>query len=392
VLTAHRYRAGSDDAIEPDTISDCVAEPGAIVWVDGADATDADLDKLAEEFSLHPLAVEDAKHHHQRPKIERYPTHAFVVAYSAQLSEVDIFVGPTWVVTVRAHNESGEEWDPSSARGRFQRTNRDPPIVGLLLHTIVDELVETYFDRLDEIETAVEELEERIFGEELRDERAIQQALFDQRRTLIEFRRVVAPLRDVLSEVLRGEVSWIKDEVLFQFQDLFDHLLRAVDLIDSQRELMGNAVDAHLAIISNRMNQVMKQLTAWGAIVFGATLIAGIYGMNFDHMPELHWYLGYPMALDDALLRALLVVQAARLAVSTAPGWRCSATGRYRQVRRFDTGVRTTWPTSHWSSSRRKPRVSSTPTPPASRRRRSSCGAAAATRWPCSTRRRASAS
>jgi magnesium transporter len=302
VLTAHRYRQGSDDEIDPDTISDCVAEKGSIAWVDVVDANDADLDKLAEEFSLHPLAIEDAKHHHQRPKIDRYPSHTFVVAYSAELSEVDIFVGPTWVVTVRARNEEGKEWDPTTAQARFKRVGGEPPSVGLLLHTILDELVESYFDRLDQIETDVEELEERIFSEELRDERAIQQALFDQRRTLIEFRRVVAPLRDVLSEVLRREVNWIEGDVLFEFQDVFDHLLRAVDLIDSQRELMGNAVDAHLAIISNRMNQVMKQLTAWGAIVFGATLIAGIYGMNFERMPELRWYYGYPFALGLMLV------------------------------------------------------------------------------------------
>ena len=95
--------------------------------------------------------------------------------------------------------------------------------------------------------------------------------------------------------------------MLFEFQDAFDHVLRAVDLIDSQRELMGNAVDAHLAIISNRMNQVMKQLTAWGAIVFGATLIAGIYGMNFDHMPELHWFFGYPFALGMMFVLAVVL-------------------------------------------------------------------------------------
>jgi magnesium transporter len=307
VLTARRYADGSHTDIDADAISDCVAEEGVIVWVDVADATDADLDKLAEEFSLHPLAIEDAKHHHQRPKLERYPSHTFVVVYSAELSEVDIFVGPTWVVTVRAANEAGEVWDPASARQRFERVSRGPRNVGVLLHTIVDELVEAYFDRLDRIEIDVEELEERIFGEELRDERAIQQALFDQRRKLIEFRRVVAPLRDVLSEVLRREVDWIDNEVLFEYQDVFDHVLRAVDLIDSQRELMGNAVDAHLAIISNRMNQVMKQLTAWGAIVFGATLIAGIYGMNFDHMPELHWYLGYPLALGMMLVLSVLL-------------------------------------------------------------------------------------
>jgi magnesium transporter len=297
VLTAQRYSNGSVETIDADTISDCVVEDGVIVWIDVADASESDLDKLAEELSLHALAIEDAKHHHQRPKIERYPTHAFVVAYSAELSEVDMFVGPTWIVTVRANNAHGETWDPKAARERFERTNAGPHPVGMLLHAIIDDLVESYFDRLDQFETDVEELEERIFGEELRDERSVQEALFDQRRRLIELRRVVAPLRDVLSEVLRREVGWIEGEILFQFQDVFDHLLRAVDLIDSQRELMGNAVDAHLAIISNRMNQVMKQLTAWGAIVFGATLIAGIYGMNFDHMPELHWYFGYPLAL-----------------------------------------------------------------------------------------------
>jgi magnesium transporter len=105
VLIAERYLNGSAETIDADSISDCVVADGVIVWVDVVDASDGDLDKLAAELSLHPLAIEDAKHHHQRPKIERYPTHAFVVAYSAELSEVDIFVGPTWIVTVRAQND-----------------------------------------------------------------------------------------------------------------------------------------------------------------------------------------------------------------------------------------------------------------------------------------------
>jgi len=107
----------------------------------------------------------------------------------------------------------------------------------------------------------------------------------------------VMPLREVLGALAREEVEWIKGEALVQCRDTYDKLLRAVDVVDDQRELIGNAVDAHLAVMSNQMNLVMKKLTAWGSIVFGATLIAGIYGMNFEHMPELHWRFGYPLAL-----------------------------------------------------------------------------------------------
>ena len=117
------------------------------------------------------------------------------------------------------------------------------------------------------------------------------------RRDLLELRRAVVPLREVLTTILRHEVVWFDEVALTVCRDAFDKLLRAIDLVDEQRELVGNAVDAHLAVMSNQMNLVMKQLTAWGSIVFGATLIAGIYGMNFSHMPELSWKLGYPMAL-----------------------------------------------------------------------------------------------
>jgi magnesium transporter len=125
----------------------------------------------------------------------------------------------------------------------------------------------------------------------------VQADLFNVRRQLLELRRAVVPLREVLSALLRKEVLWVDGEALIVLRDTFDKLLRAVDLVDELRELVGNAVDAHLAVMSNQMNLVMKKLTAWGSIVFGATLIAGIYGMNFHHMPELDWQFGYPMAL-----------------------------------------------------------------------------------------------
>ena len=125
--------------------------------------------------------------------------------------------------------------------------------------------------------------------------------MFDLRRRLVQFRRAVVPLRDVLASLLRKEVEWVEDHDVVLLQDVFDHVLRMVDLLDSARELMGNAVDAHLAIISNRMNSVMKKMTSWGAIILGSTLVAGIYGMNFRHMPELSWYWGYALALGIML-------------------------------------------------------------------------------------------
>jgi magnesium transporter len=141
-----------------------------------------------------------------------------------------------------------------------------------------------------------------IFSEARQDETAVQQRLFEVRRRLLKFRRAIVPLRELVGALLRKEVDWIEDHDVVLLQDVYDHVLRAIDLLDSGRELMGNAVDAHLAIISNRMNSVMKKMTSWGAILLGSTLIAGIYGMNFKNMPELHWRYGYGFAIGLMLL------------------------------------------------------------------------------------------
>ena len=214
-------------------------------------------------------------------------------------------MGPGWVVTVRGHNKNGVEWDVDPARKRFERTSGSSTTAGFLLYTVLDELVDGYFDMTDTAEDELEKMEERIFAEQLADERLVQQELFAIRRRLLLFRRAVAPLREVVSSLLRKEIEWIDQPTIVLLQDVFDHILRAIDLIDGQRELMGNAVDAHLAIISNRMNEVMKLMTSWGEILLGSTLVAGIYGMNFDHMPELHWRYGYFYALG---LMALITV------------------------------------------------------------------------------------
>ena len=180
----------------------------------------------------------------------------------------------------------------------------------MMLALVLEDLVDGYFTTADRLEDQLEEIEDRIFDGEAQqsdDEHEVQEGLFDVRRELLRIRRAVMPLREVLQSILRNEVRWIEGEALVVCRDTFDKLLRATDMVDELRELVGNAVEAHLAVISNQMNLVMKQLTAWGSIVFGATLIAGIYGMNFTQMPELEWYYGYPFALG------LMVVMSALL-------------------------------------------------------------------------------
>src|SRR5947209_3222222 len=305
MIAVHHYENGQVQELDANDISKLVDDPH-LLWVDVANPTESDLQCLQQEFALHPLAMEDVREHHQRPKLENYPTHAFIVVYSAELQEVNIFVGPTWVITVRESAEVDQAWSVGNARARFERTHPEDCDVGFLVYVLLDEIVDGYFDETDRAEEGLEELEDLIFSDQHQNETEVQQRLFDVRRRLLKFRRAIVPLREVVAALLRKEVDWIEDHDVVLLQDVYDHVLRAIDLLDSGRELMGNAVDAHLAIISNRMNSVMKKMTSWGAILLGSTLVAGIYGMNFKHMPELSWRLGYPYAL--ALMALITVV------------------------------------------------------------------------------------
>jgi magnesium transporter len=279
---------------------------GGVDWYDFVDPSDEDLRAIAEKFGLRNRTFEEVNRRAKRPTLQRYEDHAYLVAFSGTMTEIDMYIGPEWLVTVRCHlpddddpdnDPTGPEWTPKQAMQRFEKRCGDAPTPGDLLATLLDELIEGYFDRTDELEDKIEALEDKIFGESAHTERDIQQHLFAIRRDLLKLRRAVTPMREVLGALARGEVDWVTGEALMQVRDVLDKLLRAVEIVDDLRELIGNAVDAHLAVMSNQMNLVMKKLTAWGSILFGATLIAGIYGMNFDHMPELHWYFGYPAAL-----------------------------------------------------------------------------------------------
>jgi magnesium transporter len=298
VITARCYPEGSVTLVDPHDVSEAIKVKDQLVWVDVCSPDEADLALVQDEFSLHALAMEDVRERHQRPKLEHYSDHAFLVAYTAERREVDIFIGPSWLITVREDDTPEEPSFIDGARARFERTRSEHATVGFLLYVILDELVDGYFTRNDEVEDELEQIEDRIFTEDGPvDERAIQQQLFDVRRRLVVYRRLAMPTRDVLAALLRREVEWVDENAITHLQDVFDHVLRAIDMVDNHRELMGNAVDAHLAIISNHQNRVMKRMTSWGAILLGSTLVAGIYGMNFEHMPELDWVFGYLFAL-----------------------------------------------------------------------------------------------
>ena len=288
---------GTSHLHDPAEMATIVKRGDDLVWVDVLEPEPDDFACLVQEFGLHPLAAEDAQEHGQRPKLEHYANHSFLVAYSREMAEVDLFIGPSWLITVRERNPGGQVCHIDAIRSRFQREAPAKTTIGHLVYVVLDELVDGYLDRTDLIEDEVEAIEERIILDQVGDPQEVQTQLLALRRQLLQFRKVVVPLRDVLVRLHRGEVESIDALAREQLQDVVDHAYRVVDQLDQERELISNAVDAHNALIANRMNEVMKRMTSWGAILIASTLIAGIYGMNFQHMPELGWKYGYAWAL-----------------------------------------------------------------------------------------------
>jgi magnesium transporter len=298
---------GSWESIDPEHIDLHRTGERGLLWVDVPEPTLDQLTLLAAEFDLHPLALEGAVQHNERSKVDRFPSHAFIVLYDTQGSRVTMFVGTTWVITSRTANEAGVIWEPKTCRHRMSIPGRYST-AGALVHRIIDDITDGYEDRIDDVANQVETLEEGILDSLQPASDETQRDMLRLRRELLELRRRVVPARDVVQELRRGRNDTFDDEeVDLALADAHDHLLRIVDQIDAERELLGNAFDAHLAMMSNQMNLVMKKLTAWGSILFGAGLIAGIYGMNFKQMPELDWKFGYPLALGSMVALSLIL-------------------------------------------------------------------------------------
>lgn len=308
MLQAWAYDGGTVDTFEDlDAVLSVLDRGDTLVWVDLLDPDDAEYDAIEKVFRLHPLAIEDARKHGQRPKLETYHTHSFLVAYGADddpgdLPEIDCFIGPNWLVTVRERNRRGVAVDAEAIRQRFERTRGEGIVPAFLLYTLLDEVVDGYFDTVDRIEDHLEQLEAQIWLPSDAHEVTLQRELLRLRRELIAFRRRAVPLRDVVLAILRGEIEWIDNHNLIWFQDVLDHLLRIIDQVDNLRELLGNAVDAHLATAANRMNLIMKKMTSWGAILIVASIITGAYGMNFAKIPGANSEHGFAIAIGSILV------------------------------------------------------------------------------------------
>lgn len=288
------------DSCPASEISDLCLSGNHVVWADVSDPTSQDFAELAEEFNFHPLAIEDCQKGHQRPKVDEYNGYYFMVLYEAELAgpmdalelrEVNIFLGPNYLVTVRRQPIRAIE---TAKRLWHQWTDRAEHGSGLLAYLLIDAIVDDYLPLLDVISDRMDDLEDQIFGNF--QSQSIED-IFRIKKMLLHLRRSVTPLRDVFNTLLRREQPLFAREIHIYFQDVYDHLIRVADTIDTLRDLLGSTMDAYLSVSGNRMNQVMKRLTSISTILMSVTLIAGIYGMNFNYMPELGWRYGYTFAL-----------------------------------------------------------------------------------------------
>jgi magnesium transporter len=285
--------------ISIDEISDYLARPGHFVWVALKDADAAELDVMKAEFGLHELAVEDARHGHQRPKIEEYGDSLFAVVHSAELSgtelligEVDIFVEKNFVLSVRNRSQQG-------FLGVRSRCEREPHLLRegsvFVFYALLDAVVDRYFPVIDALESELEKIEEQIFVDGA--ERANVERLYQLKRQATVLKHAVAPLLEAVSRLYGSRAPALCGQTQEYFRDVYDHLYRINASIDSIRDTISTAIQVNLSMVNIGQSEVNKRLAAWAAIFAVATALVGIWGMNFKSMPELQWTYGYPLAL-----------------------------------------------------------------------------------------------
>jgi magnesium transporter len=290
----HHSEGGFDEAPPLETISDLIQDRQKIVWLDIQDPTDEDVELLRSEFGFHELALEDVVRRNQRPKIDLYQGYCFVVFYAVRrgrTDEVSLFAGPSYLVTV--HVGQAPEIDATVERWRLN-ADRLGHTVAVLVYSLLDSIVDGYFPVVDELTEAVEDIESAMFEPGEKDR---QQEVFAIKRELLNLRRIVAPEREVLNALIRRDEPILGDQTLPYFQDLYDHLIRIMDSVDLARDQLSGLLDAQLSVTSNRLNTVVKRMTALSTILMSVNLVAAIYGMNFLYIPELGWAYGYAWAL-----------------------------------------------------------------------------------------------
>ena len=266
-------------------ISELLPQEGVTVWLDLHDPDAADLSVLTDEFGLHPLAVEDAIQRHERPKLDRYPDHLFLSAYAVRLnattaelvsSELAAFITPQALITVR--KDDGFDVD-----GLVKRWDDSPDLVvhgvSYLLHGLLDDIVDSHFAAVQSLDDQIEQLQEDLFAE-AGPGIEVQRRSFQLRKSLVLLRRVVLPMREVVNSLMRRDIHLLDEEMPHYYQDVYDHVLRATEWTESLRDLVTTILETRLTIQGNRLNEIMKKLTGWAAIIAIPTAVTGFYGQN----------------------------------------------------------------------------------------------------------------
>jgi magnesium transporter len=323
LINCSAYQNGRKLADIPiEDISEYVSRPDCFVWVALFEPDDSELALMADEFGLHELAVEDAHKGHQRPKIDEYGDSLFAVVKTVDtdpqdpegdliLGEVAIFVGRNYILTVRRQSPQGF----ANVRARAEREPENLARgAGFVFYAVMDMVVDRYFPIIDRLEVDLEKLEAQIFRET--PTRASIEGFYDLKWRLMTLRHAVLPLMEAVGKLLGGRVPPVCIGSQDYFRDVYDHLVRINQAIDNLREMLQTGISVSITLISLADSEVTKRLAAYGALITVPTLIAGVYGMNFEHMPELTWTFGYPL-----VIAAMVAIDAALFARFRKVGW-----------------------------------------------------------------------
>jgi len=309
---------------EPGVIDDVRRNGEGFVWLGVHDPSEAELSELAERFDLHPLAVEDAIHAaHQRPKLDRYEDTLFAVLKTVryvhpespaadvevvETGEISVFVGRDFVITVR-------RGEPRGLQGLRRSMERDPERLAMgpsaVLHAIMDRIVDDYVGVTNSMQLDVDAVESAVFGGPGRSNRDAER-IYVLKREVLELRRAVGPLAAPLRTLSERPVRLVHPEIREYFRDVEDHLARVTEQIGAFDELLTTIIQANLAQVTVEQNEDMRRISAWVAILAIPTAVAGIYGMNFSHMPELNWEYGYPFTLGLIAVACLVLYRGFR--------------------------------------------------------------------------------
>jgi magnesium transporter len=327
------YPEGSDTVAEGfkvEQLPDLLKNDKVLIWVDMEAPSEADDRVLLDVFHFHPLTVEDCRANRHHPKVEEFPDYLYFIVHAVRTDasperfntiELDGFIGRNYVVTY--HHDRFASID------KVKQSVRSSPVscqrgASFLLHHIIDSIVDDYLPVMDDFDEQINELEDNIFTLRRPNDEILQEIL-GLKRSVLRLRRISSKQLEVLYRMSHGQFQLISGPVLPFFRDIYDHLVRVTDLAESYRDLISGSLEAYLSVVSNRLNEIMKVLTIFSAIMLPLTFIAGVYGMNFDNMPELHSRYGY-----YTVWIIMLVVAIGMLGLFWRRGWIGSGTKKIR--------------------------------------------------------------